>query len=194
MEPARLVRWGGLGSMIGGLLWAAWSVLVASKPEGCIGSECDLPNSTTRGYSDLVPLLAVALLLIAAGVVGMVIRARSAGYFGRLGRWGLATAVTGAALLAASVIVQSILFDGDFPLMPAFVIPGVLALVAGLLLFAGAILQVVPRWTAALLIMGALALLGANDQNERILLAVPFGLAWIAIGYFLWTTASPDRA
>lgn len=176
-----------MAAMLGGALWVAWAIMVARKPEGCIGSECDLPGSSTRGYSDLVAVLAVAALLIAAGVAGLVARARAAGHFGRLGRWGLGLGIAGAGLMATGLLVQSLFFEGDFPLMPVFVVPGLLALASGFLLFAVAVLRVVPRWVAVLLIVGALALVGVNDQNERILLAAPFGVAWMAVGYALWT-------
>jgi len=160
--------------------------MVARKPEGCVGSECDLPGRSARDYGDLVPVLAAAVLLIAAGVAALVARAQSAGRFGRLGRWGLTIGAAGAALLATSLVVQGLFFGGDFPLMPAFVLPGGLALAGGFLLFAAAVLRVVPRWAGALLVTGAVALVGVNDQDERILLAVPFGAAWMAVGYALW--------
>ena len=44
-----------------------------------------------------------------------------------------------------------------------------------------------PRWTAMLLIVGSLAMLGFNDQNWQALMAVPKGLAWVAVGYVLWS-------
>ncbi len=37
-----------------------------------------------------------------------------------------------------------------------------------------------------LLIVGSLAMLGFNDQNAQVLLAIPFGVAWMAVGYALW--------
>jgi hypothetical protein len=33
-------------------------------------------------------------------------------------------------------------------------------------------------------------MLGFNDQDARALLAVPFGLAWIAVGCALWAERS----
>ena len=73
--------------------------------------------------------------------------------------------------------------------MPYFVIPGVLALVVGFVLLGIAVLRarVVPRWAAVLLIVGTLAMLGFNDQNARALMAVPNGVAWVAVGYVLWS-------
>lgn len=187
------IKWGGLAAMLGGVLWAAWAILVSLTPEGCIGAECALPGRSSRGYSHLAPLLVVAALLIASGLGAAVVLARATGRFGRLGRIGLIVGALGAAVLTASVLVQSVFFDGDFPLMPMFVIPGVLALGLGFLLFGVMLLRVLPRWAGILLIIGSLALLSVNDQNERILLAVPFGLAWIAVGYILWSDRHHGR-
>ncbi len=194
--PRHRWRWSGLAAMLGGLLWAAWAVMVAGKPEGCVEAACDLPGRSARGYGDLVPLLGAAVLLIAVGVIGMVMRARSMGQFGRLGRWGLGISVTGGVLLATSTLVQSLFFAGDFPLMPVFVIPGVLALAIGFACFAIAVLRVIPRWAGIPLIVGALALLGVNDQNARILFAVPFGVGWLVVGWVLWAdqTKHPVRS
>ena len=175
--------------MLGGALWAAWAVMVARRPEGCVGSACDLPGRSTRGYGDLIPVLAAAALLIAASVVALVIRTRSAGRFGWTGRWGLGLGVAAAVALAAALIIQGVFYDGDFPHMPTVVIPAGLALGSGFLLFAAAVLRVVPRWAGAMLVVRALALIGVNDQTDRILLAVPFGIGWMAVGYALWRSA-----
>ena len=83
--------------------------------------------------------------------------------------------------------------------MPAVVIPGGLALVLGFLLVAIATLRTgaLPRWASALLVGGTLALVGFNDQNAQALLAIPFGLAWLGVGYALWsgprTASHPGR-
>jgi hypothetical protein len=59
--------------------------------------------------------------------------------------------------------------------MPQFVIPGLLAMVFGFLLAGIAILrsEVLPRWVAVLIIGGALAMLGANEQTARVLRMIP---------------------
>jgi hypothetical protein len=46
-----------------------------------------------------------------------------------------------------------------------------------------------------LVIVGALAMLGANEQTARVLLMIPFGVAWVAVGYVLWSGAGhrPDE-
>ena len=88
-----------------------------------------------------------------------------------------------------ATVIQAIFFGGDFPLMPHFVIPGLLALVVGFVLVGIAILRagVLPRWVAVLIIVGALAMLAANEQTARVLLMIPFGVAWVAVGYVLWS-------
>jgi hypothetical protein len=56
---------------------------------------------------------------------------------------------------------------------------------------AGALLML-----ALFLVMGSLAMLGFNDQNAQALLAIPFGIAWVAVEYVLLsggTTRRPAR-
>ncbi len=134
-------------------------------------------------------LLIAAVPLIALGVAPIVIRAQRAGRFGRLGSIGLVASIGGAALLLVGLLVQAVLFGGDFPYMPRFVLPGGLALVLGMLLLGIAILHaaVLPRWAGVLLIIGTLAMLGFDNQNARALMAVPFGIAWLGVGYTLWS-------
>ena len=81
------------------------------------------------------------------------------------------------------------MLGGDYPLMPFFVIPGVLALVVGFVLLGLAVLQarVLPRWAAVLLVAGSLAMLGFNDQNTHALMAIPNAIVWMAVGYLLWS-------
>jgi hypothetical protein len=69
------------------------------------------------------------------------------------------------------------------------VIPGLLLFVCGLSFLGLTVLraQVLPHWTVILLFIGTLALLGFNEQNWRVLMAVPFGLAWFAVGFVSWS-------
>lgn len=187
MSSQKLIPSGGLASILGGVLWIAGAILTASKPRGCIGDECAFRPMREGDPLDAA-LFLLTVLLLALGIAGLVIRAQNSGRFGRLGRVGLIAGATGLTVLIISSLVQALFFGGDFPLMPYLVIPGGLAVVAGFLLLGLAILQasVLPRWAAGLLIAGALALLGCNDQNARVLLAIPFGVAWVAVGYVLW--------
>jgi hypothetical protein len=187
MSP-NLSRWSGLAAMLGGALWIIGAVIHASKPRGCIAEECAFRPMRESGALDGI-LMLLSLLLFAVAVTGLVILARSAGRFGKTGKTGVVIAAAGVALLVIVSLIQSIFFGGDFPLWPAFVIPSLLAMVAGLVLLGVAILRsrVLPRWTAALLIIGALAMLGVNEQTSRVLLTIPLGVAWVAAGYVLWT-------
>jgi hypothetical protein len=66
---------------------------------------------------------------------------------------------------------------------------GGLALVIGLALVGIAALRMeaLPRWAAVLLVIGSLGMLGFNDQNAQVLMAIPFGIGWLAVGYALWS-------
>ena len=181
------VRWGGLAAMLGGALLVVSALLIASMPRGCIGDEC--AARPMRDTGTVGALLMLALLLVVIGMAGLVIRARNAGRFGVLGKTGATVGAVGVALPVIGSLIQGILYDGDYPLMPYFVIPGVLALVVGFVLLGIAVLRarVLPRWAAVLLVVGSLAMLGFNDQNAQALMAVPFGVAWMAVGYVLWS-------
>lgn len=183
-----LIRWSGPAAMLGGALWIIGAVIHASKPRGCIAEECAFRPMRESGALDGI-LMLLSLLLFAAGVVGLVVLARRSGRFGKTGKAGVVIGAAGAALLVIASLIQFIFFGGDFLIMPTFVIPGLLALVLGLVLLGVAILRsgVLPRWTAALLIIGALAMLASNEQTARVLLTIPLGVAWVAVGYVLWT-------
>ena len=187
------VRWAGVAGMLGGALFVVSAVLIASMPRGCIGGECAARTMRETGAAGA--LLMLALLLIVVGMAGLVIRARNAGRFGALGKTGAVLAAVGVALPLTGSLVQGVLYGGDYPLMPYFVIPGVLALVTGFVLLGIAVLlaRVLPRWAAALLVVGSLAMLGFNDQNAQALLAIPNGIAWIAVGYTLWSGEAPRQ-
>lgn len=189
MLPSRIVQWSGLLLMLGGALWVAWVIVHAFQPLGCVADECDLPGRSMREGSPLGSALTIAAVLaLAVGVFGLVRHARALGRFGRIGSVGLIASGTGVVTVIVASLVQSLFFNNDFWAMPYFVIPAALALVTGCVLLGVAILRsgLLPRWAAALLIIGTLALLGMNEQNGQILLAIPFGLAWIAVGYVLW--------
>ncbi len=184
------IRWSGLAAMVGGALWVVGTVIHASKSRGCIAEECAFrPMRESGALVGILTLLSVVLL--AAGAAGLVILARRSGRFGKLGRAGMVVGAVGAALLVTATLIQAIVFGDDFPLMPHFVVPGLLSLVVGFVLVGVAVLRagVLPRWVAALVIVGALFMLGTNEQTARVLLTIPFGVAWVAVGYALWSGA-----
>ena len=187
------IRWGGLAAMLGGVLSVVSAVVIASMPRGCIGEECAFREMRDLGVAGA--LLMLALLLVMVGAAGLVIQARNAGRFGILGKSGAILGAAGISLLVIGSVIQGILYEGDYPLMPFFVIPGVLVLVVGFSLLGIAVLlsRVLPRWAAVLLVAGSLAMLGFNDQNAQALMAIPFGIGWIAVGYSLWSGAPDQR-
>jgi hypothetical protein len=183
-----LVRWSGLAAMLGGTLWVIGAVIHASKPRGCVAEECAFRPMRETGALDGI-LLLLSLLLFAVGVAGLVVLARSVGRFGKMGKTGVVIGSVGTALIVIASLIQAVFFGGDFPLMPFFVLPGLLAVVVGFVLLGVAILRarVLPRWAAAVLIVGALAMLGANEQTAWVLMSIPLGIAWVAVGYLLWS-------
>lgn len=177
-----LIRWSGASAAAGGVFLIAFSVLVAARPEGCIGEGC--LNASTRSYGDLAPLVAAALVLIAVGFAGLALRARATGGRAPLWKWGSLLATAGVAAIILGVASNAV--SENLP--PFFVVPGLIGLVGGFLLISGHIFRakILPPWSGWLLLIGTFALAGANDQNAQILFTVPFGLAWIAIGLVLW--------
>jgi hypothetical protein len=182
------VRWSGLASVVGGALWVVGTLIHASKPRGCIAEECAFRPMRESGALDGI-LMLLSVLLLAVGAVELVTLVRRHGRFGRAGKAGVLIGAAGATLLVIATLAQAIFFGGDFALMPYFVVPGLLALVVGFVLVGIAVLRagVLPRWVAVLIIVGALSMLGANEQTARVLLTIPFGLAWVGLGYALWS-------
>jgi hypothetical protein len=135
---ASIVRWAGLAAMFGGALFVVSAVMISSMPRGCIGDECGTRPMRETGAAGV--LLTLALLLVVVGMAGLVIRARHAGRFGVLGKTGAVVAAAGAALPMIGGLIQGIVYGGDYPLVPYFVVPGVLALVVGFVLLGIAVL------------------------------------------------------
>lgn len=178
------IRKGGLAVVLGGVFWISGALLTASRPRGCIGDECAFRTMReTRALDGILFIL--SLLLFATGTAALAARLRNAGRLGRLGRAGLILAAVGAALGAVGMVLNV----WDSSLVPAFIIPGLLAVIVGFLLLGVAALRsgTLPRWASALLVVGALAMLGFNDQTWQALMAIPFGIGWMAVGYALWS-------
>jgi hypothetical protein len=125
MSSSSLVRWGGLAAMLGCALFVVPALLIASMLRGRIGDECALRPMRETGLAG--GLLMLALLLVVVGAVGLVIRVRNTERFGGLAKAGIVVAAVGAALPVIGDLVQRVLFEGSYALMPFFVIPGVLS-------------------------------------------------------------------
>jgi hypothetical protein len=180
-----LIRWSGLAAILGGVLWIANAIQTGFHLRGCLEDECVFRPITALFF---------AMLLLAVGVAGLVLHTRNAGRLGRLGWIGLVVGVVGVEVLIISSLVEAVFFDGDFPLLS--VIPAGLVLIVGFLLLGITILRarVLPLWVAVLFVVGTLALLWANNQNAQVFLAIPFGIAWVAVGYVLWWGKDTPRA
>lgn len=179
-------KWAGAAAMLGGALCVLAAFLHNLQPSGCVGMDCE--TAAMRSTTGVVTSAGTAAsLLILVGIAGMTSLARRTGQHRKLANAGLVTAAIGFVLLLAGGTIQTLLFAGDFPGMPFIVIPGLLAVVAGLVMIGLLILRsgVLPRWLGIFLVVSTIALLAANEQTPAVLLAIPFGLAMVAAGYFM---------
>ena len=193
VRERRLIRVAGVSSAIGGIAWTLACFVHNSLPQGCIGDACEGPGAAPlRGSSPVATtLLTVAGLMLAVSGVSLVLLVRRVSGLGRSGLVALLVGGAGCALLLAAGIVSAV--DGDWNGMPGLVVPGVLLLAVGAALLGWVVLRsrLLPPWLALLLLATALLLPFANEQTSRILLAVPFGLAWFVAGTTLARRESP---
>lgn len=191
LSRLQVLHWAGLAIILAGVLWMAFALVLSSRPEGCVGAACDLPGRSYRTFGTLAPgLFIAAALLLVGGLTAVAWSVWKRPGFGMVGRVGLLLSAVGGALIAVPLVIQTLFFNGDFPLMPFFVIPGLLALVVGFLLLGSALVRahMVPRWAGVLWLLSALVLLGFNTEDVRVLLAMPLGLSWVVVGACLWIT------
>jgi CDP-diglyceride synthetase len=172
-------RWSGVAGAVGGVCLTASAVMQAMQPPGCIAEDC-----AGRAYRSAGPaeglLFVAGILLVAAATLGFL--ALSTGVRGRsVVRFGAVTAAAGMFL--GLVLMGSALYFAGVALV-------IIALVAYAVLGVGlAATRALPVWAGVMLAVSALLLFGSNDQNERILFVVPFGLAWVVLGALLWSAA-----
>lgn len=122
-------RWSGLAALLGGFFCAVAAFLHSLEPVGCVLAECDAGQPLRIGTPLIGTLGAKASVLILIGVAGLTVLGRGEGRHLRLANVGLTGILIGFALLALASLIQTFLFDGDFPGMPYFVLPGVLAVI-----------------------------------------------------------------
>jgi hypothetical protein len=174
----------GVCSAIGGIAWVAACFVHNSLPRGCIGDQC--ADAPMRGSSPVASTLFVVTgLMLAVSGFGLLVIAHQRARLGRVGTLAGITAGLGLLLLAAAGVVSTI--DNDWSGMPGLVVPGIVLLAVGLVLVAAVVLRahVVPTWVGALVLGTAVLLPFANEQTSLILLAVPFGVAWLTSGLTL---------
>lgn len=185
-------KWSGSAAILGGLFCAVAAVLHSLQPVGCVLAECDAGKSMRSGTPLVGALGTAATLLILVGIAGLTVLASKEGRHVKLAKVGLASTLVGFALLAVAGLIQAFFFAGDFPGMPYFVVPGLLAVVTGLVLIGIFIIRsrVLPKWLGVFLVVSSLALLAANEQAQTVLLAIPFGVAMMVAGYLMWSSGS----
>ena len=166
MAASDLIRWGGLAAMASGVLFIVYSLLGFAVGKG------DEPSPL-----DILAILAYVLQVV--GLVGFhTLQGRN---YGRIGRAGLY--ITIGAIVLWEILILTSLLGGDVGL--GWLVPvGVLGTLVGLVLYGAATLQarVLPRWCGILFIILVPVVLLLGDLWS--------GLAWVALGYALWSHSS----
>jgi hypothetical protein len=177
MVSSNLVRWGGLAAMLGGVMWV---VLGLGAVVGVL--------QAIPGREDVV-LFVVALLLTAAGLVGL--HTLQKGSYGLLGRAGFYIALAAVA----ARILGAVVFLAGSSALEWISLPGTLGMLVGFVLYGFATLQarVLPRWYGLALIVSMPVSLPLAVYGT-----VLFGLFLVVLGYVLWlrrdaTTERPSR-
>jgi hypothetical protein len=180
VPSGNLIRWSGLAAMVGGALWVILFVLFASRSSG--------PGLTPpyRSFEGLSLPILLSLLLIVSGFVGVHIWRREV--YGRFGTVGFVLAMVGAIVSVVSVGSWPLILIGSYALMIGSLLVGAATLVTNAL----------PRWGPIALIVGSVAFLLFNTETAAAWFALPYGVAWAAVGYLLWSgehaaTEQPSR-
>ena len=175
-----LIRWSGLAAMVGGALWVILFVLFALRSSG--------PGLTPpfRSFEGLGLPILLSLLLIVSGFVGVHIWRREV--YGRYGTVGFVLAMVGAVVSVVSVGSWPLILIGSYTLMIGSLVVGLAALVTNAL----------PRWGSIALMVGSVVFFLFNTETAAAWFALPYGVAWTAVGYLLWTSertadARPSR-
>ncbi|MCF6743452.1 hypothetical protein E9529_04030 [Blastococcus sp. KM273128] len=174
---------GPAAAMLGGATWSLHAVWLSTRPGGCVGADCRVPGASNRPSEDLAWLLLLSVVALGVAVSCLASGTSAAGR--RPSRAGAVLLWAGAVLLAAGLAVNAVLV-GDSPLWWLHDTDslGRLVPVAGALLTGvGGLRAGGPsRWPGAALVVAALVALPFNAQDDRVLLSVPLGLAWLALG------------
>lgn len=171
MSHSGIIRGGGLAALAGGALWVAVFAVYAWRPQE---SGPGPPYGSFEGVR--VPGL-LSLLLIALGFLGLDLPSWRGRGHGRLGRVGFDVALLGMFGIVVSGASWPIGMIGAWVLMVGSLMVGVAALLAGTL----------PRWGALALVVGSAGFFFFDTDPARAWFALPYGAAWVVVGYLLWS-------
>ncbi len=170
-------------AVFGGATWTLHALWLSARPEGCVQTGCWYPGASNRPSEDLAWLLLLSVLALAVAVNRLAGCPPASGR-GAM-RAGTALLWIGAVLLAAGIIVNAAL-PGDSPLWwlhDSDSLGRLVPVVGALLTGVGGLRTGGPlRWSGSALIIAALVSLPFNAQDDRVLLSVPLGVAWLALG------------
>jgi hypothetical protein len=177
MAASGLIRWGAIGFMLGGVMWVVLGL------GAVVGYLQAIP-----GREDVV-LFVIALLLTAAGLVGL--NALQSYSYGLLGRAGLYIALAAVA----ARILGAVVFLAGSSALEWISLPGTSGMLVGFVLYGIATVQasVLPRWYGLALIVSMPISLPLAGYGTAL-----FGLILVVLGYVLWlrrgaTTAQPSH-
>ena len=174
MATSRFGRWSGLAAVVGGVLWVIVFAIQAAR-SSAEGSDEFFVSLDGLGVASLL-----SVILVAVGFVGqdkhMPFDWGGPGN-GNLGRAGYDGALVGLQMLILGGASWDFDMLGFFVLMVGSLLGGVASLTR----------RVLPRRGAIPLIVGSLSLLVfVAIQGLIAWLGVPYGAAWIAVGYLLF--------
>jgi Ca2+/Na+ antiporter len=205
MSSPKLIRWGGLAAMVGGVLWA-----LSPIGEDLFGGGGHPQSPAFRPFNLLVEIMSILLIV---GLLAVHFRYNRT--YGRLGRAGFVV-ILGSYALGFIGGIPALLFP--FPsgtLRDVVMIGQGLGFLSALISGVGAVLLGIALWrTRAVARLGALLLIIALPVGFPVVVAlnftrfmesaglafvVPYGVAWVIVGYQLWAEASapaqrPSRA
>ncbi len=191
MEPANLIRWGGLAAVLAGVLLLVTDVLKLFVFENFS------TTATTNTYVFITGGFLLSALLFSLGLVGLY--ASQAEAAGPLGLLGFLVAFIGTALVAGAFWAQEFFVPAAVEVAPDFLDneqPGWLnfgfimsfsLFALGWLLFGAATLRarVYPRWAAVLLMVGVVLILLPLPVPSLV-----FDVAVVWLGFVLLTRRS----
>lgn len=179
-ENRSTVRGIAVSAALGGILLVAYAIMMSIQPPGCIADECIGRTHRVAGPVEML-LLIGAVVLTGVTAIGLSWMHRPGINASKTVR--IAAMIAGVSLLTGFALGSSALYAVGIVVllasMVAFVFTGV-----GLMES-----RSLPSWAGAALILGSLSLFVFNDQNQRVLFAIPFAVAWLVLGVLLWASA-----